>query len=69
MEKVVYEKQLYSDDVLFSIMEKMKEKAVHKVNHTRLIADPEYEKFKDLVPLGVSYFVLSKKDFIELFKE
>ena len=69
MEKVVYEKQLYSDDVLFSIMEKMKEKAVHKVNYTRLIADPEYEKFKDLVPLGVSYFVLSKKDFIELFKE
>lgn len=69
LEKVVYEKQFYSDDVLSSIMEKMKEKAVHKANYTRLIAGPEYEKFKELVPSGVSYFVLSKKDFIELFKE
>lgn len=46
----------------------IKEKSLHSSFYERLIPSDNYKVTGELLPSGVSYFVLSKEDFLKLFE-
>ena len=68
MVKVEYSKELYSNDVLEMMKNLIKEKSLHSSFYERLITSDNYKVTGELLPSGVSYFVLSKEDFLKLFE-
>lgn len=67
--KVEYYKEIYNDEILENMKNLIKDKALHSSFYNRLVPSDDYKKTGELLPSGVSYFVISKTDFIELFKE
>lgn len=67
--KVEYLKEIYNDNIIENMKNLIKGKALHSSFYNRLVPSDNYKKTGELLPSGVSYFVISKTDFIELFKE
>lgn len=66
--KVEYSKELYCNDILEMMKNLIKEKSLHSSFYERLIPADNYKVTGELLPSGVSYFVVSKEDFLKLFK-
>lgn len=66
--KVEYSKELYCNDILEMMKNLIKEKSLYSSFYERLIPADNYKVTGELLPSGVSYFVVSKEDFLKLFK-
>lgn len=67
--KVEYSKELYSEDIIGIMKKIIKEKSLHSSFYNRLVPSDNYKKTGELLPSGVSYFVISKDEFIKIFIE